>query len=362
VNERVRATVIAAAGGQGRQLTQILGEAPDTDVVAVVENHNRKLAQVLAERYGAPGCRVYRTTAQAIGAVPFDIGFVCSRPGYHASQTIALLQAGKKVHCEKPPTPNLASMRRVHQAAAENGGWVRLNFHLDVQTEPLTEVIADGEIDAPLVIITKWMRGQISGKETQAALVAGLRRGQTGSPMDDLCHTIRAALKSVPEGAIVTRVRGHSWGNLEILYATVRFPWRDTLREATIITMNAWDVPLPGVGSQDVATAEIYAAGGFAGLTFLLDNTVAANGIVPSEFYPTLVALDGRQRIRKGLIASPQPSTPFECMRIKVHETIRLFQSGDTPADRTDGGLEVMRVIDGFRRSVRTGREVAVSR
>jgi predicted dehydrogenase len=357
----IRTVLTGFAGGQANLFGQMILDSTKAVLVGAVEAHNPDLARARAAKYGVPGCPVYATIEDALANVEFDLGISASRPEHHEAEMLALLRADKWVHCEKPPTSTLAGMRRVVLAEASSRGWATFNFHLDNQTELIEANVRRGELGVPRMVTTQWLRSLLAENEAIAQQLAGLRRGQPASaPMDDLCHVVRAAIKPFPAGTIIERVVGHSWGKLESLDATVRFPWNGGMEKAQLIATTGWDLPVPGLTTRDLASMSVQGTHGAARLKFLLDNSFPVGAIVPFEHYARLLRLEPDGKITDGLVTSPQPPTPYECMRVKLDDVLDLILRGERPVERADGGLKVMLLLDALRRSERENREVEV--
>jgi len=362
VKDVVRTVISGVAGGQGQQFAQLVRDSEKAELVAVVERHNPELAKELATQYGAPDCLVFETIDEAIANVPFQLGISATRPEHHEHEMLALLAAGKCVHCEKPPTDSLPGMRRVVCAERSSDGWVTFNFHLDRQTALVEGNIVRGELGVPRIVVTQWLRCLLSPQEEAAQRSAGLRRGQPAvNPYDDLCHVARASIRLLPPGAKIERVLGHSWGHLETTDATVWFPWDGGWEKAQVIATTGWELAVPGIKTRDLASASVQGSRGHARINFLLDNEFPVGTVIPPEFYARLVRVESDGKLTDALVKSPQPPTPYECMRAKLDEALDRINNGQRPAEPADGGLEVMLLLDALRRSEEENREVEVA-
>jgi predicted dehydrogenase len=358
-----RVVIDGLGGGQGGLFGTIVHQSSRVQLVGAVEGYapNVDRARERAALFGVENCPVFSNLEQAIAETEFDLGILATLPQYHEAGMIALLEAGKWAHCEKPPTLDLPGARRVAWVEARSPGWVTLNFHLDRQTALLEANVARGEIGPPRLITTRWLRSLLSPDEEEAQRLGGLRRGQpVANPMDDLCHVLRASLKFFPPGARITRVVGHSWGNLETIVATVRFQFHGTEEKAQIIATTGWDLPVPGLVNHDRAQIVVQGAGGAAWMNFLLDNRFQVGDQIPEEYLARLRRIEMDGKIVSGTVGTPQPRTPFECMRAKLHDAVDLIDRGQRPAEPMDGGLKVMALLDALRRSEQENREVAV--
>lgn len=87
------------------------------DIKAVCDS-NYARAKEVAEKYGA---RAYRTYEEILALPDIDAVSVCTANFAHAEITIAALNAGKHVLCEKPMALDLKSCEDMVRAAEKNG-------------------------------------------------------------------------------------------------------------------------------------------------------------------------------------------------------------------------------------------------
>lgn len=391
MNTPVPTVISGIAGGQGEQFARVIGEmanseSPKAKLVACVEGYgpNKRRAEELARKWGVRDCPVFSTIEEAIRKVPFEFAVSATLPQEHERETVALLNADKVVLCEKPPTVDLDGMRNVIRAERRSRGWVAYNFHLDAQTSIIESIVRRREIGSPLMIRTEWIRTLVTEEERAAMERAGRRRGQPTagpggrppSPMDDLCHIVRALLKFFPLGAKIEAVRGHSWlpeVSLEHIKATVSFPWVTDVRQgdarvnearqtrrAHISATAGWDIPAITDGSSDRANLKIQGARGSAEMNFLLDNGYGVGDQVPAMYYPRVKRVLPDGKIGTTIYDGPQPLSPWECLRKKTHDVVSFIIADERPVKPADGGRDVMALLEALQRSEREGREVDV--
>jgi predicted dehydrogenase len=115
--------------------------------VAAVAARNRSRAEKFAAKNGVP--TVHDSYEDLLADPTLDAIYVPLPNGKHAEWTLAALNAGKHVLCEKPFTANAAQARQVAAAAKETGLTVMEAFHYRYhpQTARMAEVVAElGEI------------------------------------------------------------------------------------------------------------------------------------------------------------------------------------------------------------------------
>lgn len=111
---------IIAPGSIAQKFAQALQQM-DSGVLHSVASRNPERAQQFAKTFGAT-----KTAAdyQSLIADPdIDAIYIASPHRFHAEQSIACLNAGKAVLCEKPMTVNRHEAQRVLQAAKDNNAF-----------------------------------------------------------------------------------------------------------------------------------------------------------------------------------------------------------------------------------------------
>ena len=111
--------------GVGRQTVQVnLKQSlamPDVQVVAVCDVDAWRLAkarQQVEEVY--KGCKTFRDSNELLADKSIDAIFVGAPDHWHVPLSIAAIEAGKDVSCEKPLTRSIAEGRRLSDLAAKH--------------------------------------------------------------------------------------------------------------------------------------------------------------------------------------------------------------------------------------------------
>lgn len=109
---------IAATGGIAGSMAEALATLPDAEIVAV-GSRTQDAADAFAERFRIP--RAHGSHAALCADPDVDIVYVASPHSHHQAMTIAALDAGKHVLCEKAFALDAAQAREMVDAARRNG-------------------------------------------------------------------------------------------------------------------------------------------------------------------------------------------------------------------------------------------------
>jgi len=135
--------VAVGLGSIGRRHARLLSRRPDVALEVVEPN---AAALELARQHIGP-LRPHRSFESMLKTKP-DLVLIATPPWLHADQTVAALEAGAHVFCEKPMSDNLADARRMKAAADETGKILNVGFHLHFceGLRAMKAAIDDGEL------------------------------------------------------------------------------------------------------------------------------------------------------------------------------------------------------------------------
>jgi predicted dehydrogenase len=120
----VRVAIIGA-GLQARRRAPVVKEWPGAELVVVTSVDGRS-AKELA---GHLGCEAGVGWKEAVSRADVDVVLVCTPPDSHADISVAAMQAGKDVLCEKPLTRTVAEAERLVAVAEETGRILKCGFN-----------------------------------------------------------------------------------------------------------------------------------------------------------------------------------------------------------------------------------------
>jgi len=129
MSRRLRVAV-TGAGGEARWYMHAYARCPESELVLVQDIDEAK-AQEQGERLGVP----WTTDFDDLLAPDIDIVDVSTPNHLHAEQTIAALEAGKHVICQKPMAPTVAECDRMIAASKRTGR--QLGIYMGALSSPL---------------------------------------------------------------------------------------------------------------------------------------------------------------------------------------------------------------------------------
>ena len=116
---------IIGAGLQARRRAPVVKEWPGAELV-VVTSVDGRTAKVLA---GSLGCESGTGWREAVSRDDIDVVLVCTPPDSHAEISIAAMERGKDVLCEKPLTRTVEEAENLVAVAIKSGRILKCGFN-----------------------------------------------------------------------------------------------------------------------------------------------------------------------------------------------------------------------------------------
>ncbi|MHC4674653.1 MAG: Gfo/Idh/MocA family protein, partial [Planctomycetota bacterium] len=111
------------SGGMGRgNIGRFMG-SDEVQMVAVCDvddRHSKRARNKVNEKYGNQDCATYKDFRELLARKDLDAVIVATPDHWHALASVAALNAGKDVYCEKPLANSIGEGRAVCEAAAKN--------------------------------------------------------------------------------------------------------------------------------------------------------------------------------------------------------------------------------------------------
>ncbi|MHC4248640.1 MAG: Gfo/Idh/MocA family protein [Planctomycetota bacterium] len=213
-SKKLRAAVVGI-GGIGRHHMDMVHKCPDSELVAVCDRNPDALVKF---REKSAGAVEYEDCERMLAKEKLDLVTVALPNNLHAPVTIAALESGAHVLCEKPLATNAVDAQRMVDAAEARGLTlaVNLSYRFTPQSQFLHNLTEAGELGEVYFAHTVWHRRRGVPKGTGWFVnkaVAG------GGPLIDLgVHRLDLAwwLMGCPRPL---RASGVAYGKFQELYS-----------------------------------------------------------------------------------------------------------------------------------------------
>lgn len=347
---------IVGAGVGRLHLTGYRALPDEAEVVALCDLSEARLNEI-ATTYNVP--LRYTDYNELFASGEIEAVSICLPNSLHAPVSMAALQAGLHVLCEKPLAESVAAARNVVEAAAQASGKFMMCFNrryrLDVQW--MKQVLTERKLGQIYQVKAGWVR------ETGIPGWSGWFLDKSlagGGPLIDLgVHMLDAVMWLLDYPAPLT-ISGSVQANFGPRRAKT---WRP---QAT-----------PGPYTvEDSALAFIRLAGG---ITLNLETSWAAHAKPgQDDFFITLMGTEGTVELYVANYASENTLTFFTEVAGKpvathplvkvaradheyaVAEFVRCIKEDATPTATVEQGLIIMQMIEAIYQSAEAGREIAM--
>ncbi|MBI1295224.1 hypothetical protein GC175_09735 [bacterium] len=328
---------IIGAGWPGERHTEGFTACGDAVVTAVADLETTR-REAFATRYHVP--KQYADYHDLLADSEVDAVMIALPNHLHKPSTIAALQAGKHVFCEKPPAVNTAEAREMADVAAAQGlvlGYATRRRY-NPTTDRLAERIARGELGEIYHARSVWTRSWGVPQGVGGWFVDPLRAGG-GALIDIGIHVLDQAwfLMGCPKPVTISGSVFNKFPELtgtdDSAFALIRFEDGRSLHVEA-----AWVLAQP----KDIQDVHIYGTQGGARLD---DDTLDYYNVGPDG------ATTLTPRFPRGQAAS------FVAMAVDFAHAVRTGGQTRTSAEQ---GVLLMAMLEGIYRSGKIGREMAV--
>ena len=361
VSQGLRIGVVGVGFGAAVHIPGLQFEG--VDVVAVC-TRRRERAEEAAKRFGI--ANVFTDYDEMLAMDGLDAVSIVSPVPLHHAMTIAALEAGKHVICEKPFTTDAALANEMWQKAQGSGrtAMIAHEFRFASARMRVKELIDEGYVGQPRLVLMRLVMGGMRPSATapagpqpyvperdSAALGAGFLWGLGSHYIDCLRHWL-GEVESV-SGEVANFTPDRLSGS-EIVKADADDTFLFTLRFASGCIAQMVGSRAGRFGSPP--GVEIYGSEG----TLLTPQT----GVNPPAHGQLLGARAGDERLAE--LPVPERLQPFADerddrlmpFRLLVREFVRGVAEGTSPAPGFYDGLRCQQILDAVRESSASGRRV----
>lgn len=347
---------VIGCGFQGKLHVECLRAIPGVQVVAVADTDAAR-RDAVARANGVP--RQYDDYRELLADGPYDLVTVCTMAVHHAAMTIAALESGAHVLCEKPLAMNAAEGSQMVAAAKRAGRMLAVGFNMRFtpNARAIRSFVDEGRLGRP-VYTRAWAKAsQVPwwGEHYRKEISSGGALASTAVHFLDLALSFAGFPEPLTASANATRL----------------FPRK---RGGT--------APSPVVASrftaEDLVSAHLRFAGGFW-MTLegsWIDNRPSVAGVPSWDYSLDAVGEAGQVQFdpltMRGETATGEivdllpPGTPSDVafppsVAALIIDVVDAIRTGRNPMVTGEQALIVQRVTDAIYASAEAGREVAVS-
>ncbi|HEY0826905.1 MAG TPA: Gfo/Idh/MocA family oxidoreductase [Bacilli bacterium] len=147
MSRKIKVAIIGCGGiANGKHLRSLI-KLDNVELVAFCDIIVER-AQKAASDYGTSGAKVYESYNELFKDVSIEVVHVCTPNDSHAEISIAALESGKHVMCEKPMAKTAADARRMLDAAKRTGKKLSIGYNnrFRADSQYLKEVCDAGEL------------------------------------------------------------------------------------------------------------------------------------------------------------------------------------------------------------------------
>ena len=130
-SERIAIGVVGS-GGRGRDLIKMFLKQPDVQIVAICDVDRKQLEQGLSlvnDYYGNQDCVRFHDVRELVASPNINAVIIATPDHWHALTSIAALNAGKDVYCEKPLANTVAEGRAICEAVKKTHRVLQTGSH-----------------------------------------------------------------------------------------------------------------------------------------------------------------------------------------------------------------------------------------
>ena len=346
---------VIGCGFQGRLHVECLSRLPGVSVVAVADTDAQRRVAV-ADDFGVP--QRYASFRDLLAGDTYDLVTVCTMAVHHAEMTVAALEAGSHVLCEKPLAMNAAEGQRMVDTARRCNRHLAVGYNMRYTPNALALAgfVQSGQFGRP-VYTRAWARAsQVPwwGEHYRSEVSGGGALASTAVHFLDLALNFAGFPRPLTASASMTRLFPAKRGG--------------TAPDATVAARFT---------AEDLITAHLRFDGGFW-MTLegsWIDNRPSVNGVASWDYSLDAIGekaqfqfdpLTIRGETQAGEIVdllpdSVRPDVAFPpSVAALIADVVDAIQAGRKPLPSGEQALEVQRVVDAIYRSAELGRETEV--
>jgi predicted dehydrogenase len=357
MSTKLRVAIIGCGGiANGKHMPSLSRQA-NAEMVAFCDIVEEK-AQEAAQKYGTPDAKVYHDFRELLTDGTIDVVHVCTPNDSHAEISIAALEAGKHVMCEKPMAKTAAEAQQMLDAAKRTGKKLTIGYNnrFRPDSQYLKQVCSQGDLGE--VYFAKAHAIRRRAVPTWGVFLDEEKQG--GGPLIDIgTHALDLALWMM-DNYKPKAVLGKAYHKL-------------SQKENSANAWGPWDPAKFTV--EDSAFAMITMENG---ATIILESSWALNSLEVDEAKVSLSGTEGGADMKDGLRLNGEKNSRLFVNKVELNSGGVAFYEGkkesdadlecrlwldaiinDTePVTKPEQALVVSQILEAIYESSRTGQAV----
>lgn len=127
LQDKIRVGMIGCGGIAMSKHMPSLAKLPQVEIVAFCD-YREETAKQAAKQFGGPGAQTYQHYDQLLEDSGIDVVHICTPNNTHGPISVAALEAGKHVMCEKPMAMTAAEARLMLETARRTGKKLTIGY------------------------------------------------------------------------------------------------------------------------------------------------------------------------------------------------------------------------------------------
>lgn len=340
---------VIGTGWPGQQHARVMADIAEAQLYACADLDDTRRAE-FHTAYSPEKC--FSDYHELLAAPELDAAIICLPNFLHFPATLAALEAGKHVLCEKPPTMNAAEMKVLHEEATKRGliYYFSRQFRFTPAMRAAKQLVADGRLGTIYHAKATWVRSRgipqgIGGWFTEK------KRSGGGALIDIGVHALDSAwyLMGTPRPVAVSAQVYRNFDHLvndpvfdveDAAFGFIRFD-----NGAVVQLETSWagnlpdDIPMGQYFGREINNSIVYGTNGTVRLKplTLFEDQSGALVTVPVEL--------------------PDDRDGFE---LQLRNFVEAVLGRAEPINNADQAVKLMEMLDAIYASSASGREVPI--
>ena len=358
-NKKFRIGIIGCGGiANGKHMPSLKALDQECEMVAFCDIIEERAIKAKAD-YGTPDAKVYTDYKELLKDETIDLVHVCTPNKSHAPISIAAMEAGKDVMCEKPMAKTAAEAKEMLEASRRTGRVLTIGYQ--TRQAPEMQLVKKMADEGKLGHIYYGKALAIRRRAVPTWGVFLNEEEQGGGPLIDIgTHALDLTLWTMNNyevasvsGNVHYELRGkkdaaNAWGSWDPEKYTVEdsaFGFIKMKNGATIILESSWAINL-----VDAREAQYILAGTEAGVDFM--DGLRINGEEYSRLYTKNIDM------KKGGVAFYEGAKGETPALAEARQWLKALREGKKPCVLPEQALVVSQVLEAIYESYKTGKTI----